>query len=80
MTLQFGKDTIASIKKAQKRINPCLAVYGTMPGKKCKDCNRLVKVSMSRTYYKCEMRRMSHSAASDHRVNWNACGKFEERV
>ena len=76
--LTFGIDTPESVAKSQKKVNPCIALYGVTESKKCKTCNHLVKVSMNKTWYKCELRRMSSCAASDHRVNWDACGKFEE--
>lgn len=58
--------------------NPCIHVWGPGPeGAKCKTCEHLVKWQHARTYYKCDMRRMSASGATDHRVNWRACGKYE---
>ena len=78
MPLLFGTDTPESVAKQQKKVNPCLKMYGETPGKKCKTCNRLVKISMNKTWYKCELRRMSSCAASDHRVGWQACGRYTE--
>lgn len=61
--------------------NPLIPVYGPGPeGAKCKTCVHLVVQSFARNYYKCDLRRMSASAATDHRVNWPACGQYEREV
>jgi len=71
-------------KKSKKpafaeKVNPCLAVYGAGPeGAKCGTCVHLVKAYYSKVYYKCDLRELSHSATTDHRVRWPACGKYEE--
>lgn len=66
-------------KSGTLKYNPMPSVYGFGPTDKvCGDCKHLVAVRMSKTYYKCELRRMSSSAVTDHRVNWPTCGKFEE--
>lgn len=59
--------------------NPMLAVYGPGPGgMTCKGCVHLFRAfGGARNYPKCELRRVSSSVATDHRVNWPACGKYE---
>ncbi len=60
--------------------NPCVRLYGYGPeGETCKTCGLLiVNPFAGRRYYKCDLRRMSRCAATDHRVSWRACGKWEE--
>lgn len=58
--------------------NPCIPVYGKGPdGKRCATCKHLRVHQYANRYYKCDLRRMSASAATDHRVRWDACGKYE---
>lgn len=57
--------------------NPCIHAYGLGPeGKKCKTCSHLFRSWV--TWFKCDLRRRMHGAATDHRANWRACGKYEE--
>jgi hypothetical protein len=59
--------------------NPCRKVYGKGPdGKRCKQCVYIYAKSYSKTYYKCAKRPDTNGPATDHRVNWFACAKFEE--
>ena len=57
--------------------NPCIAVYGKGPdGIKCKSCEHLLVRKFSKWYFKCALRKISSSPATDHRVNWPACSKY----
>ncbi len=60
--------------------NPLLLLHGKMEGEKCKNCIHLIRKRFANTYYKCELRNNVDkcSPKSDHRVNWDACGKFEK--
>ena len=62
--------------------NPMHKVYGKLENKFCKHCSFLVKKSYSKTYYKCSLRGNVDkcSTKSDHKINWNACGKFENEI
>ena len=59
-------------------------MFGTFPGKTCGECNHCIAFMQSRIWYKCELwLRMcfpmgGHSAASDIRLKWPACAKFEK--
>jgi hypothetical protein len=65
-------------KDGSMKNNPMLS-YGPGPeGKRCKDCSHLTAYSYARTYHKCDLRRVSSSAVTDHRVNWPSCARFEE--
>lgn len=58
--------------------NPCRKAYGPGPsGKRCKHCAHIVVFVHARRYYKCDMRHITSGSATDHRVNWAACGKFK---
>ena len=60
--------------------NPCVRLWGPGPeGTKCRTCAHLIARRWARIYYKCDMRRMSRCEATDHRVLWRACGKYERR-
>jgi hypothetical protein len=59
--------------------NPLLPIFGPGPaGATCGSCDHLVARRLARTYYKCELRSLSGSASTDHRVRWPACGRFVE--
>lgn len=63
----------------QPKQNPCLALYGPGPeGTKCATCKHLAGLKYSHTYWKCTLRKLSRSAATDHRKNWPACAKYEQ--
>jgi hypothetical protein len=62
--------------------NPCILLYGAGPeGKQCKDCASLVCFTASRNFYKCRQRpKLTHGAATDQKVRWPACKRFEPRT
>ena len=60
--------------------NPMARVYGTFPGKKCKQCIHLYCKQFSKKYYKCRLRKNTNGSATDHRVNWTACSKFSPNI
>jgi hypothetical protein len=62
--------------------NPMHAVFGKNENERCKSCIHLVYKQYAKRYYKCELRGNVDkcSAASDHKVNWFACGKFEKET
>lgn len=60
------------------------AVYGRGPdGAKCGECARLrtyhEPIVSAGQYVKCSLRRIAHSAQTDHWRTADACGKFEPR-
>ena len=47
----------------------------------CKDCRHCIKYTPTdRHYYKCELYGVSGSEATDWRLSWMACGKFNEQM
>ena len=67
--------------KPAEQPNPCVALYGPGPdGAKCRDCALLAGIRHDTTWYKCRLRKNTHGAATDHKVRWPACGRFERRT
>ncbi len=62
--------------------NPCIALYG--PGadnQTCKGCVHLrYQSSANKRYWKCDLRKLTHGHATDHKVRWQACGRYERRT
>ncbi len=59
--------------------NPMVKAVGPGPaGKRCKTCKHLIALAYANTYYKCGKGKVTHSSATDHRVNWPACSMYEE--
>jgi len=59
--------------------NPMVKLHGFWePRTKCKNCKKLLGIQYSKVYYKCSLRKNTHGPATDHRVNWDACMKFED--
>ncbi len=57
-----------------KELNPMVRAIGPSRGHTCKLCRYLLAIEgNTRRYYKCQLRGVSNSAATDHRQSWNAC-------
>lgn len=63
-----------------KRIEKMHSLYGKLDGERCGDCAHLVGKSYANTYYKCKIYGDSGGPATDWRLRWVACGKFERRA
>lgn len=65
-------------------VNPCLALYGAGPeNQPCVDCVHLryrPQRNPKARYWKCDLRKLTDGPASDHRVNWPSCGRYEART
>jgi len=61
--------------------NPCITKYGIGPiGWHCKECAHLIRVGgHARDYRKCDLRKITNGKASDHKVSWPACARFEKK-
>ena len=53
-------------------------LFGTCEGQKCGDCEHFWKHERGTAYYKCEIYGKSNSEATDWRVKYPACGKFNK--
>lgn len=60
--------------------NPCVALYGRRAeGGYCGNCLHLFRERHhDKTYLKCDLRKLTHGAGSDHRAKWEACAKYIE--
>jgi hypothetical protein len=77
--LQPGKDAQEGLRKAEKQHRKLIGMYGNSPGRKCKDCNNLVKCSAgSKEFFKCAFvnPQLEGHVATDWRSGWEACGQF----
>jgi len=70
-------------KDGSWKVNPMLGVHGPgAKGKRCKVCKHLLVKTFAKRYFKCHLREGTVgrcSPVSDHRANWPACSKFQER-
>lgn len=79
MQLELGKLLQVDARSIAKIKNPCIRAYGPGPeGGRCKDCDLLVVLEYSKRYFECRLRPFTNGPGTDHRVNWPACGKFED--
>lgn len=65
-----------------KSPNPMIVKYGAHSdtAKRCGECDHLIKDGHhTRSYFKCKLRGISRSEATDHRKKWVACRMFEEK-
>jgi hypothetical protein len=83
---QSAPRTVAGIKRNKDgsfTSNPMVVVHGPGPADtRCKACAHLFTKEFSKNYHKCTLRPgtvNTHSPKADHRVNWQACGKFTQK-
>lgn len=77
MPLQKSNESLKN-KNGSLKYNPCIDAYGAGPiDKKCKHCKHLFYKSYGKKYFKCSFRKNTNSPASDHKVNFPSCSKFE---
>ena len=90
--LVFGRDRDPSVvdeflhvnaartKSGSLRTNPLLALGPGPEGAMCGTCGHLYRVGgVAGRYYKCDLRKSTGSASTDHRVRWPACVRYVER-
>ncbi len=65
----------ARASKKAVRIAWMHARHGRTEGRRCKDCEHLVRGG----YFKCRLYGISASVATDWRLKWEACGLFKDR-
>jgi hypothetical protein len=60
------------------RIRQIRELHGKRDDKICKNCIHCIAAGKNRTFYKCDMSKITRGAATDWRVHWPACGLYEE--
>lgn len=83
----WSSDRLFDVPQTRIEPNPCVALYGPGPeGKRCRSCSLLLlRDNGNRRWYKCFYRRAGYdvrkmgAASTDHRVSWNACGRYREK-
>ena len=67
-----------------KSTNPCVDLYGPGPeAQACKGCVHLryaIERNPNARHWKCDLRKLTHGPATDHKVNWPSCSKYERRT
>ena len=62
----------------KQRLKNLMLIGGSGPeGKRCKHCKHLFVKRMGNKYFKCALRQNTNGPATDHRMNYQACWKFE---
>lgn len=64
--------------KNAQRLERMHLLYGRIDDKQCGACAHFVSHSYANTYHKCRLYGVSHGPATDWRVRYVACGKFEQ--
>ena len=64
----------------KRKIAAMHARFGVLPDKRCEDCSNLIKGYCGNTFVrKCVVYGATHSAASDWRKKYIACGLFNQQ-
>lgn len=81
----FGNEVeVPDPPRGRKKTPTMQEMFGIKEGKSCKDCKYCFGYQQSRVWYKCSLwlklcfPHGGHSEASDIRLKWTACTKFEE--
>lgn len=83
----FGNETLGQVIKvkgariAENLHRQLISAYGIKEGEKCKDCVFRIRFGQGRkTWSKCKKATPNFEGhlATDWRVAWQACGKFEQ--
>lgn len=59
------------------RILQMRKLHGKSEGNICGNCAHFIRKKMGAIYFKCDLTKITGGPATDWRVNWPACGKFE---
>ena len=67
-------------QSGRNKFKTMIQLHGSAPeGKKCKTCSHLMPCGYhGKSFYKCELWRLSHSIATDIRLKQQACGQYNE--
>jgi len=83
----FGKDRdpgvaeelVGQTRGHVPKSNPMVTAVGAGPdGVTCRTCSHLYLVGgVAGRYWKCDLRRVTGGPATDHRVRWPSCARYE---
>jgi hypothetical protein len=76
---QLGPFVLRKVNRLPMRIRVMHSVYGLTEGQTCGTCAHCYKKQFSGTYYKCDLTKQTNGPATDWRIGWQACGKWEPR-
>lgn len=62
-----------------RRIRDMHSQYGETEGRTCNTCVHCLRFYYARAFYKCDLSRMTGGKATDWRVAWPACGRWEAK-
>lgn len=65
--------------KRARRLERMHLLYGRCEDKQCGDCRHFVSHSLAHTYHKCLLFGVTRGPATDWRVRYVACGRFEAK-
>jgi len=72
------KDNKHGERIAEHQHKQLIQLHGAKGGKKCKECKFFMRHRYHGSiYFKCDKAKQSHSASTDWRANWQACGAFK---
>lgn len=60
-----------------RKIDLMHKLFGTIPDRKCKECDHLCSFEANRKWFKCENYGNTSSEATDWRLKWSACGLID---
>lgn len=68
--------------KGKAQVNPCVVAFGPGPeGRTCGSCTHLFAMGgVAGRYLKCDLRRVTSGAATDHRSRWPACARYNRDI
>jgi hypothetical protein len=76
--MSYGELLKSNARETAVEPNPLRRLLGPGPEKaRCKTCSHLYGKSFAKTYYKCDLRPNTGGPATDHRINWKACARYE---
>lgn len=66
------------VRTTNAKQNPMVRLIGEYPGEKCKNCAHFVRKHVTKTFFKCALRRDTNGPGTDIRANWQACARFQK--
>lgn len=75
---EYDPPSPMQLASENRKFKKPVEMFGLGPtGKTCKTCKHRFGNTRNKTWYKCEKWHISSSIATDIRLKWPACGKYE---